>query len=147
MSDQKTKREPYKKVLSENLQLIFGFADSHAVVRARLPVPLRPWYSMRVQVETLKLFQSTFRGALDFGEGKSSLALVDPIEIHVREDCKVRWGFPDRHLELSLKRFGLWLPPFSFTLEELKAGHAALNEACRWADLPEDVRELQGAKF
>jgi hypothetical protein len=146
MPDQKTKREPYRRVLSENIAVVYGFIDGHAVVKARLPVPLRPWYSVQVKAETLKLFQMTFKGALDFGEGKSSLALVDPIEIHVREDCKVRWGFPDRHLELSLKRFGIWLPPFSITLEELKTGHEALNEACLWADLPADVRELQGAK-
>lgn len=140
----KSTREPYKKDLSENVILLYGFRDAHAVVRARLPLPLRPWWSIPVEADRLKALRQTFRGALDFGEGKSSLILANPIEIQVLEDCKVRWGFPDRHLELSLKRFGVWLPPFQFTFDELRSADQALDEICRWADLPDEIRELQG---
>jgi hypothetical protein len=127
------KKEPFKKVLSENVEVYYGWKDGHVKVRARLPLPLKPWWPMDVPAKDVKVFRQTFRGASDFGEGKSSLALVDPIEIEVREDCKVTWGFKDRHLELRLKRLGVWLP-FNFTLEELKLGLQALNEASAWAE-------------
>lgn len=137
------KREPFKKVLSENVEVYYGWKDGHIKVRARLPIPLRPWWPMNVPAEDLATFKQTFRGAADFGEGKSSLVLVNPIEIEVREDCKVKWGFHDRHLELSLKRIGIWMT-FKFTFEELKLGKLALDEASAWAELPEETRKIQG---
>ena len=91
----------------------------------------------------VKVFKQTFRGAADYGEGKSSLALVDPIQIEIQEDCKVRFGFQDRHLELSMKQYGIWMK-LSFTFEEIKLGLLALNEASGWAELSKDVRDLQG---
>lgn len=137
------KREPFKKELSENVIVLYGYRDGHVVVKARLPIPLRPWYPVRVTGKDLTVFKATFGGALSFGDGKSSLALVDPIEIQVMDDCKVKWGFPDRHLSLGLKRFGLWLW-FNFSYEELKLAKQALEEACGWFDLPKETRELQG---
>lgn len=137
------KREPFRKVLSENVEVHYGWTDGRVLVRARLPIPFKPWYSMSVPATDLTVFKQTFRGAADFGEGKSSLILLDPIEIEVREDCKVKWGFPDRHLELRLKRLGLWLA-FNFTFEELKLGKQALDDASAWAELPKETRELQG---
>jgi hypothetical protein len=137
------KREPFKKVLSENVEVHYGWKDGHVRVRARLPIPFRPWYSMDVPASDLTVFKQTFRGAADFGEGKSSLALIDPIQIEVREDCRVKWGFNDRHLELGLKRIGIWLT-FNFTFEELKLGKQALDEASAWAELPKETREFQG---
>ena len=143
MAETGVKREPFRKILSENVEVLYGWKDAHAVVRGRLPIPLKPWYPLTLTVKDLQVFKQTFKGALEFGDGKSSLALVDPIQIEVREDCRVRWGYKDRHLELDLKRFGIWLK-FEFTFEELKLGKLALDEACSWADLPEEVRNLQG---
>jgi len=138
-----SKREPFKRVLSENVEVYFGWKDGHAKIKVRLPIPLKPWWPLSVPIDKVRVFKQTFRGAADFGEGKSSLALVNPIEIEVDEDCKVKWGFKDRHLELRLKRLGIWMP-FSFTFEEIKAGLLALDEVVAFADLPEDVRNLQG---
>lgn len=143
MSEEKVKKEPFKKVLSENVEMTYGWKDGHAVVRARLPILLKPWYSVQVESKDLLLLKQTFRGALDYGDGKSSLILANPIEIEVREDCKVRWGFTDRHLEFGLKRLGMWLW-FNFTFEEQKNGKLALDDACGWAELPLEVRQLQG---
>lgn len=137
------KKEPFKRVLSENLEVYYGWKDAHVVVKARLPIPLRPWFSKRVPADLVKVFKQTFRGAADYGEGKSSLALVDPIQIEVQEDCKIRFGFPDRHLELSMKQYGVWMK-LSFTFEEIKLGLLALNEASGWAELAQEVRDLQG---
>ena len=138
-------KEPFVRVLSENVQVYYGWTDAHVVVKARLPSPFRPWVSKSVPADLVKLLKSTFRGAADYGEGKSSLALVNPIDIDIQEDCRVRFGFKDRHLELSMKRLGVWLS-LSFTFEEIKLGLAALNEASSWADLPEDVRKMQGVE-
>lgn len=139
----KAKREPFKKVLSENVEVYYGWKDGHVKVRARLPIPLKPWWPMAVPAADLAVFKQTFSGAANFGDGKSSLVLLNPIEIEVREDCKVKWGFEDRHLELSLKRIGIWMV-FKFTFEELKLGLGALNEASAWAELPKETREIQG---
>lgn len=143
MAEEIKKREPFVKALSENVEVKYGWKDGHAVVRARLPLPLKPWYGLDVSAKDLLTFKATFSGALNFGEGKSSLALVDPIQIDVREDCKVKWGFPDKHLELGLKRLGIWLW-FKFSFEELKLAKQALDDASAWAELPQDVRDLQG---
>lgn len=137
------KREPFKKVLSENVEVYYGWKDGHVKVRARLPLPLKPWFSKKVPADLVKVFKQTFRGAADYGEGKSSLALIDPIQIEIQEDCRVRFGFQDRHLELSMKQLGIWMK-ISFTFEEIKLGLLALNEASAWAELPKETRELQG---
>ena len=143
LEQEMSKKEPFRKVLSENVEVYYGWQDAHVDVKVRLPLPFKPWYTKSVPLDEVKVFKSTFRGAADYGEGKCNLALVNPIDIEIQEDCKVRFGFHDRHLELSLKRLGVWLP-FSFTFEEIKLGLIALNEASAWADLPEDVRKLQG---
>lgn len=137
------KREPFKKELSENVIVLYGYKDAHVVVKARLPIPFKPWYPVKVSEKELVTFRATFAGAMSFGEGKSGLMLIDPVEIEVMPDCKVRWGFKDLHLELGLKRFGLWLW-FNFTFEELKLAKQALEEACQWQALPKETRELQG---
>lgn len=136
-------KEPFKRVLSENVEVYYGWKDAHVVVKARLPIPLRPWFSKKVPADLVKVFKQTFRGAADYGEGKSSLALVNPIEIEIQEDCKVRFGFQDRHLELAMKQYGIWMK-LSFTFEEIKLGLLALNEASAWAELEKDIRDLQG---
>lgn len=137
------KKEPFKRVLSENVEVYYGWKDAHVVVKARLPIPLKPWFSKKVTADLVKVFKQTFRGAADYGEGKSSLALVDPIQIEVQEDCRIRFGFQDRHLELSMKQYGIWMK-LSFTFEEIKLGLLALNEASAWAELSKDIRDLQG---
>jgi hypothetical protein len=138
-----TKKDPFEKALSENVVVHYGYKDGHVVVKARLPIPFKPCYSMVVSEKDLRTFRATFAGALNFGEGGSSLALVDPIEIVVMEDCKVKWGFPDKHLDLGLKRLGIWLW-FKFTFDELKLAKEALDQAGAWMDLPKETRELQG---
>lgn len=136
-------REPFRKVLSENVEVYYGWKDAHVVVKARLPIPLRPWFSKKVPADLVKVFKQTFRGAADYGSGKSSLALVDPIQIEIQEDCRVRFGFQDRHLELSMKQYGIWMT-LKFTFEEIKLGLLALNEASAWAELTVEDRERQG---
>lgn len=137
------KKEPFKRVLSENVEVYYGWKDAHVVVKARLPLPFKPWFSKKVPADLVKVFKQTFRGAADYGEGKSSLALVDPIQIEIQEDCKIRFGFKDRHLELSMKQLGIWMT-LSFTFEEIKLGLVALNEASGWAELAKEIRDLQG---
>lgn len=136
------KREPFRKVLSENVEVHYGWADAHVIVKARLPIPFKPWFQKSVPADLVKVLKQTFRGAADYGEGKSSLALVDPIQIEIQEDCRVKFGFQDRHLEL-MNKYGIWLT-LSFTFEEIKLGLLALNEASAWAELPKETRDLQG---
>jgi hypothetical protein len=138
-----TLKEPYRKDLSENAAVYYGYKDGHVVVKVRLPVPLRPWWPVNVTTEELVTFRATFAGALSFGEGKSGLMLIDPIEIDVMPDCKVKWGYKDLHLDLGIRKLGVWLW-WKFSFEELKNAKVALEEAYKWYLLPKETRELQG---
>ena len=55
------------------------------------------------------------------GAGSPRLRCVNPMNIEIQEDCKVRFGFPDRHLELSMKYLGVSMT-LSFTFDEIKLG-------------------------
>jgi hypothetical protein len=68
--------------------------------------------------------------------------LTQPIEFQAREDCRGRYGFPDAHVVLEVKRLA-WIA-FEFPFEEFKLAKAAMDEAYAYALLPEDVRLLQG---
>jgi hypothetical protein len=136
-------KEPFKKELSENVMVLYGYKDGHVTVKGRLPIPLRPWYPVNFSASELLAFKASFAGAMSFGAGKSGLMLVDPIMIEVTPDCKVRWGFKDLHLEVGLKKIGIWLW-FNFSYEELKLGKQVLEDACAWYALPKETRELQG---
>lgn len=139
----KDSREPFKKELSDSMVVLYGYKDGHVTVKARLPIPLRPWYPVKVTGQELLTFRATFAGAMSFGEGKTGLMLIDPVEIEVMPDCKVRWGFKDLHLELGIRKIGIWLW-FNFSFEELKRAKEALEEAYKWHQLPKETRELQG---
>lgn len=138
-------REPFIKDLSENVQVIYGFKDGHAVVRVRLPIPLRPWYPVEIKANDILRFKEPFDRAYDFGMMPESerLLVKTPVEFYAREDCRGRYGFPDRHVELEVKRLA-WIK-LEFPFEEFKLAKAAMDDAHAWTLLPEYVRELQGA--
>jgi hypothetical protein len=136
-------KKPFEKVLSENVVVLYGYRDGHAVVKVRLPIPGKPWYSVEIPVEAIVKFKSNFEDAYDYGrkpEGERNLK--SPVEFEAREDCRGRWGYQDAHVELSVKRL-IWFT-ISFPFEEFVLAKRAMDEAHAWASMPEDVRILNG---
>lgn len=135
--------EPYVKDLSPNVRILYGFKDGHAVVRVRLPIPLRPWYPVEIQAKDIIRFKEPFDRAHEFGcRPESERKIETPVEFQARADCRGRYGYPDAHVVLEVKRV-VWIP-LEFPFEEFKLAKAAMDEAYAWALLPDEVRELQG---
>lgn len=135
--------EPFVKDLSQNVRILFGYKDGHAVVRVRLPIPLRPWYPVDIQAKDIIRFKEPFDRAHEFGCRPESARIISaPIEFQAREDCRGRYGYPDAHVVLEVKRIA-WIA-FEFPFEEFKLAKAAMDDAYAWALLPEHTRELQG---
>lgn len=137
--------EPYVKDLSPNVQVIYGFKDGHAVVRVRLPIPLRPWYPVEIKAKDVIRFKEPFDRAFIFGmkPEEERAKQEKPTEFVAREDCRGRYGYRDAHVELEVKRL-TWIK-LEFPFEEFKLAKAAMDDAYAWTLLPEHIRELQGA--
>jgi hypothetical protein len=130
-----TKREPFEKALSPKVQCRYGFKDAHAVIRVTTPVGIViPVSVTAAQIATLK---KVFEEALGWTGGETERQL-DP-------RAKVRFGFPDGHVDLCVKPIVLspWIP-LALTRDEIKSGKPVMEEVCLWAGLPQDVRSLQG---
>lgn len=137
-------KEPFVKNLSPNVQIVYGFKDAHAVVRVRLPIPLRPWYPVEIEPKDIMRFKEPFDRAYIFGmkpEAERKQGKVE--EFQAREDCRGRYGFQDAHVELEVKRLA-WIK-LDFPFEEFKLAKAGMDDVHAWALLPEHIRELQGA--
>lgn len=137
-----TKREPFTKVLSENVQVLYGFKDAHAVVRVRLPV-VRTWYSVEIPAESIVKFKTNFDDAHTYGlRPEAERTMKEPVQFEARSDCRGRWGYKDAHVEMDVWRL-VWFK-LDFPFEEFKLAKAAMDEAHLWAQLPAEVREMQG---
>lgn len=145
MSAETVKREPFLKELSKNVQVFYGWKDGHARVRAWVPAnsPIGVWYPVDIPVEAITRFKKNFEDAYAYGIlPPADRTRQEPVEFEAREDCRGRWGYPDGHVELDLKKI-IWFK-LVFPFDEFKLAKAAMDEAHLWASLPENIRELQG---
>lgn len=140
------KREAFRKVLSANVEVHYGYKNARALVRVRLPIPFRPWYSVEIPADSIVRFKRNFDDAHEFGLRPESerAKMENPAQFEAREDCRGRWGYQDAHVELDVKR-GIWIT-LTFPFDEFKLAKAAMDEAHMWAQLPADVREMQGVE-
>jgi hypothetical protein len=138
------KKEPFLKVLSEDVQVKYGWKDAHVVVRVQLPVPMKPWFPVEIQAKDIIRFKTPFHEAFVFGQKSEEerKKAKEPVEFEARKDCRGRYGYPDAHVELEVWRVR-WIK-LEFTFEEFKLAKGAMDEAYAWAQLPEEIRELQG---
>lgn len=137
-------REPFQKMLSENVIVLYGYKDARMVVKVRLPIPGRPWYSVDIPKDAILKFKLNFDDAYAYGmKPEAERTLKEHVEFEARHDCRGRWGFKDAHVELLVKRLMLWIPVI-FDFNEFVLGKKAMDEAHGWACLPEEVRQLQG---
>ena len=135
-------REPFQKVLSENVTVQYGWKDGHALVRVRLPLPGRPWYPVNIPSDAIFKFKTSFDEAYAYGLLPEAERTRAPVEFEARDDCCGRWGYRDAHVELGVRRIvWIWL---TFPFDEFQLAKKAMDEAYAWAQLPADVREFQG---
>lgn len=139
-----TKREPFLKTLSENVNVQYGWKDAHAIVRVRLPIPLRPWYTVEIPADAILKFKTNFDDAYVYGSRpESERNMKEPLQFEARSDCRGRYGYRDAHVELGVKRLFVWIW-LDFPFDEFVLAKKAMDEAYQWAQLPQDVRDLQG---
>jgi hypothetical protein len=136
-------RRTFERILSPNVSLRYGFKDAHAVLRVRLPV-IVIWWSQEVPAETIFRLKPNFDQAYEYGRRPAhERTMTEPVEFEARSDCRGRWGWPDAHVELGVwKLKWFWI---DFRFEEFVLAKEAMDEAYLWAQLPEHVREMQGA--
>jgi hypothetical protein len=138
------KREPFERVLSENVTILFGYQDGHALVKARTPIGV--WYSVDVPAEAILKFKENFDQAYTYGmKPEGERTMKEHIEFEARYDCRGRWGYRDGHVELGVREMLIWFW-ITFPFEEFLLAKKAMDEAHLWAELPEDVRKMQGAE-
>jgi hypothetical protein len=137
-------REPFQKALSENVEVLYGWKDAHAVIRVRLPIPLRPWYPVQMPADTILGLKDPFDKAFAYGMLPAAERNWEkPVEFQARKDCRGRYGYADAHVELEVWYLIKWVK-LEFPFEEFKLAKAAMDEAYLWAQLPAEVRDLQG---
>lgn len=135
--------EPFEKRLSPNVIVLYGWKDAHAVVKVKIP-GLGIWYPVEIAAEHILQFKINFDQAYEYGmKPAAERNLEKSVEFYARADCRGRWGYPDGHVELDVKRLIIWIP-LSFTFEEFILAKKAMDEAYLWASMPSEVRELQG---
>lgn len=137
-------REPFCKILSENVEVLYGWKDAHGVIRVRLPLPFRPWYPVKMPAETILKLKEPFEKAFVYGSlPEAERILTEPVLFEARSDCRGRYGYRDAHVELEIWYLLKWVK-LEFPFDEFKLAKAAMDEAFQWAKMPEEVRELQG---
>jgi hypothetical protein len=135
------KREPFRKTLSPNVEVYYGYKDGHALIRARTPVGL--WIPQEIPCQTILGLKKAFADAFEYGlKPESERRLEKPVEIVPHPNCRCRWGYKDGHVELDLWKV-VWFT-LAFPFEEFRLAKAAMDEVVAWAELPDYVRELQG---
>lgn len=146
MSETGTKREPFERVLSENVMIYFGYKDGHAEVKVRIPIyiPLiGEWYRQQVPMDAIEQFKINFDDAFEYGrKPPHERKREEPVEFEARSDCRGRWGYDDGHVELGVWKLKWWWIDFPF--DEFLLAKKAMDEAHVWAQLPDHVREMQG---
>ena len=144
MSETVVKREPFLRTLSDNVEVQYGWKDGHARVSVRLPIPFRPWFPQEVAANEIFRFKSNFDDALKFGllPAEERAKWGKPVLFEARSDCRGRWGYADAHVELDVWKV-VWIT-LNFPFEEFKLAKAAFDEAYAWAQMPQEIRDLQG---
>lgn len=144
METAESKKEPFQKVLSDNVVVLYGWKDGHGVVKVKLPIPGRPWYSVEISADIILKFKTNFEDAYIYGcKPESERTLKNHVEFEARADCRGRWGYPDGHVEVSFRKMLIWVP-VKFVFAEFVLAKKAMDEAHAWASMPQDVRDLQG---
>lgn len=140
-SESGLKRDPFLDRLSPNVEVLYGFADAHATIKVRTPVGVP--VSVDVSSDDIARVKEHFEKAHAWSQLPTHERTgKDPVEVELRSDAKVKYGFADLHIELGIRKVvWIWL---NFPHEEFLLAKRAFENAHAWASMPREIRELQG---
>lgn len=145
MADAATKREPFTKELSEHVKLYFGYKDARAELRVKppglpeIPVKITPERAEQIKKAFDEAYIWAMKSEEDRKGGKGDIERV------LDDRGKARWGYPDAHIQLSVRpiKIGPWIP-LTIDRDELLKGKPAMDEVYAWSQLPKEIRDMQG---
>lgn len=139
-------KEPYERVLSPKVKLLFGFKDARAELKVMTPIGIMvPATVPPPRIPKIKeIFDEAF--AFNSKSEEERKKAGGPWEREVEVRAKITFGFPDGHVVISVRPAKIvpWLSAEITRAEHLE-GKKAMDEVFMWYQLPEDVREMQGA--
>lgn len=144
MSDTGTKREPFERILSPKVKVLYGYKDGHAKIAVdtpvlEVPVPVPPEKIAGIRKLFTRYYDWALKSEEERKDGKGDIEEV------LDDRCKARGGYPDAHVDMSVRPIKLspWFP-VALSREEIIRGKPAMDEVWGWLQLPEEIRMLQG---
>src|SRR4029077_20048105 len=138
--------EPFERALSPKVKLFFGFKDARAELKVIAPIGIV--VPATVPPPRIPKIKEVFDEAYDFNSKSEEerRKAGGPWEREIEVRAKITFGFPDGHVVISVRPAKIvpWLS-VEITREEHLQGKKAMDEVFMWYQLPEDVREMQGA--
>lgn len=137
--------EPWVREISPKVKVLFGYRDGHA--RLEVLAPIGIVVPVNLSVDEIGKINTAFNEAYTYamkpeserkgGKGDQERVL-DP-------RGKVTFGFEDAHAVISVRIVATITPwiPLDITREEIVQGKPHMNEVHQWAQLPQEVREMQ----
>jgi len=145
MSDVATKKEPFLRVVSPQVKVLFGFKDARAELRVMTPLKIE--FPVTVPPDKVPPIKEAFDAAHAVAIlSEEERAKVKETERVIEDRAKVLFGFPDGSGRICIRPFKLapWIP-IMIHREELIDGKKIMDEVLQWYHLPEEVRNLHGA--
>lgn len=139
--------EAFERALSPKVKLFFGFKDARAELKVIAPIGIV--VPATVPSPRIPKIKEVFDEAYDFNSKSEEerKKAAGPWEREIEVRAKISFGFPDGHVVISVRpaKFVPWLS-VEITREEQLQGKKTMDEVFMWYQLPEDVRQMQGAE-
>lgn len=138
--------EAFERALSPKVKLFYGYKDARCELKVLAPIGIV--VPATVPAEAIPTIKKVFDEAFEWNSkpeaGRKGGKEIERV-IEVR--AKVTFGFSDGHVVISVRpaKFVPWLS-VEITREEHLQGKHIMDEVNLWAQLPEDVRQMQGAE-
>jgi hypothetical protein len=136
--------EPWVRDLSDKVKVLFGYRDGHAKLEVQAPAGITvPVTLTAVEIEKIKkAFDQAHAWAMKSGDDRKTgkgdqEQILDP-------RGKVTFGFPDGHVVIAVRvvKMSPWIP-LEISRDELLQGKKVMDEVSQWANLPQEVRQMQ----
>jgi hypothetical protein len=138
--------KPFEEDISPKVKLFYGFKDARAELRVIAPIGIV--VPATIPPATIPKVKGYFDEAYEFGmkPEEERKKVKEPWDREVEVRAKVTFGFPDGHVLLSVRpvKISPWLSTV-ITWEELREGKKVMDKVYLWHQLPDFVREMQGA--
>lgn len=138
-------REPYVRIMSPKVRIFFGYKDGRAELKVM--TPLKVEIPATIPPGKVGAIKAAFDAAYEVAvKPESERAGIKEAERPIDDRAKVSFGYPDGSGKIYIRLIKLspWIP-IGITREELLEAKKTVDEIFRWFELPEEVRNLQGA--